>query len=267
VLAELSHRADELLATLQATQAELATHEAALGRADQEAKQRSAATLAMESEIEALRGAVTKSEVEILALRDTLDAARQIGTATIGGFRAEISAPTRPNGRCRWRHAVMRLVRREPGVVISRADRARDAGQWNLAAQLYHEALDKNPHNPPIWVQYGHALKESGDLRAPDKLAQAETAYRWALSLDPSAADPHLHLGHVLKLQGKTHEAEASYLRALARDPSMSYPLRELSRLGWSEAQLSELRSMLDCAVMSTSGPAEATPPTRSPEA
>src|ERR1700730_3482037 len=134
------------------------------------------------------------------------------------------------------------LMRREPSAIIALADRARDARQWELAARLYREALDQNPHNPPIWVQYGHALKESGGLRDPDKLAQAESAYRRALSLDPNAADPHLQLGHALKLQGKTEEAQAVYLRAFALDPSMPYPLQELSGLGWSEAEMAGLR-------------------------
>ena len=135
------------------------------------------------------------------------------------------------------------LMRLKPSV-IALADRARDAGQWELAARLYRKALHRNPRNPPIWVQYGHALKEAGELRDPDKLAQAEVAYRRASLLDPGAADPHLHLGHVLKLQGKTNEAEASYLRAFALDPSMPHPVQELSRLGWSALQLSELRGL-----------------------
>jgi GT2 family glycosyltransferase/tetratricopeptide (TPR) repeat protein len=120
--------------------------------------------------------------------------------------------------------------------VISRANRARDAGGWELAAQLYRQALDQDPDNPPIWVQYGHALKESGQLREPEKLAQAERAYRKALSLAPEVADSHLQLGHVLKLQGKFEEARAAYLRAVALDPSMPDPLRELSGSGWSDA-------------------------------
>ena len=128
---------------------------------------------------------------------------------------------------------------------ITLADSARDARQWELAARLYQKALDRNPRNSPIWVQYGHALKESGELRDPDKLAQAEAAYRRALSLDPSVADTHLQLGHVSKLQGKTEEAEASYLRAFALDPSTPYPLQELEGLGWSEAHLCELQDML----------------------
>src|SRR5882724_5428299 len=101
------------------------------------------------------------------------------------------------------------LLRRKPSAV-GLANQARDLGQWEVAAELYRKVLDRNPRNSRIWVQYGHALKESGELRSPDKLAQAEIAYRRALSLDPGAADPHLQLGHVLKLQGKTEEAQAA---------------------------------------------------------
>jgi len=137
------------------------------------------------------------------------------------------------------------LRRPKPSVIITLADRARDAGHWEVAAQLYRKALDRDPRNPPIWVQYGHALKEAGGLRDPEKLAQAELAYRKALSLDPSVADTYLQLGHVLKVQGKTEAAQASYLRAFAVDPSMPHPLQELSGLGWSEAQTSELRGLV----------------------
>ena len=80
------------------------------------------------------------------------------------------------------------LRRRKPDFV-SLADHARNARQWELAARLYREALERDPQNPPIWVQYGHALKEWGELREPDKLGEAELAYRKALSLDPSVAD------------------------------------------------------------------------------
>jgi tetratricopeptide (TPR) repeat protein len=136
------------------------------------------------------------------------------------------------------------LMRRKPDV-ITLADGARDAGHWELAAQLYRKALDRDPSNPPIWVQYGHALKESGEQRNPDKLAQAEITYRRALSLDPGVADSYLQLGHVLKLQGRTDKAEASYLRAFVLDLSVPYTLNELGGLGWSEEELSELRGMI----------------------
>jgi tetratricopeptide (TPR) repeat protein len=139
--------------------------------------------------------------------------------------------------------------RRREDLVIP-ADCARDAGQWELAAQLYRKALAWDPGDASIWVQYGHVLKESGELRDPEKLAQAEAAYRRALSLEPGAADTHLQLGHVLKLQQKVDEAKASYLRAFALDPLLADPLQELSGLGWSEGELSEL-----CGLVGTNHP------------
>jgi tetratricopeptide (TPR) repeat protein len=136
------------------------------------------------------------------------------------------------------------LTRRKPGVIVL-ADRARDAQQWELAGQLYRKALNRDPHNAPIWVQYGHALKESGELRNPDTLARAEAAYRRAMLLSPSVADTHLQLGHVLKLKGNTEAAQAAYMRAFALDPETPHPADELRGLGWSVVQLSELRTLL----------------------
>jgi O-antigen biosynthesis protein len=149
-----------------------------------------------------------------------------------------------------------RSLRRRKPDVVTLADRARDAGQWELAAQLYRQALDRDPRNPPIWVQYGHALKESGELRDPEKLAQAEVAYRRALSLDPGMADTFLQLGHVLKLQGETEEAQAAYLRAFALDRSMPYTLDELSGLGWSKAEVAELQALVEIQRSDASTPA-----------
>jgi hypothetical protein len=111
--------------------------------------------------------------------------------------------------------------------LITLADRARDTGQWRLAARHYRKALNRNPHNSPIWVQYGHALKETGQV------AEAERAYRRAIELDPNAADSYLQLGHALKRQGRRDEAGAAYHRALALDPALHAASRELVALGW----------------------------------
>ncbi len=134
--------------------------------------------------------------------------------------------------------------------VISRADRARETGDWAAAARLYRTALDRNPRNQPIWVQYGHALKESGD--AP----RAESAYRAAIACGPHCADAHLQLGHVLKIQGRAKEAEAAYLRAFTIDNAVSDPLRHLLTLGWSEQDIRELRRQAE-AEPSTAPPAD----------
>jgi hypothetical protein len=63
-LADLSRRADELLAALQAAQAQAAAGEAALDHAEQEAQERGFAALAMEREIAASRDALAQSERE-----------------------------------------------------------------------------------------------------------------------------------------------------------------------------------------------------------
>ena len=116
--------------------------------------------------------------------------------------------------------------------LIARADRARDARDWGSAARNYRKALDQNPNNPPIWVQYGHALKESGSP------SEAENAYRKSLELDGGVADTHLQLGHALKIQGRKIEASAAYLRALAFDPALEHASAELKALGWTTGRI-----------------------------
>jgi Tfp pilus assembly protein PilF len=107
-------------------------------------------------------------------------------------------------------------------------ERRASLSQTEHATHYYREALDRNPSNPPIWVQYGHALKESGHV------SEAESAYRQALELAADAADTHLQLGHALKIQGRKDEAAASYLRALALDPKLPHASAELRALGWT---------------------------------
>jgi tetratricopeptide (TPR) repeat protein/glycosyltransferase involved in cell wall biosynthesis len=144
-------------------------------------------------------------------------------------------APSRPL-RNHFRIARLRLKRAGPSP-ITLADRARDAGQWELATEHYRATLDRNPRNSPIWVQYGHVLKESGHL------AEAEKAYRRALEYDASTADAHVQLGHVLKLQGRREGAAAAYLHAFSLDPTLVDPLAELRGLGWSEGQVATLKA------------------------
>jgi tetratricopeptide (TPR) repeat protein len=90
------------------------------------------------------------------------------------------------------------------------------------------------PNTPEIWVQYGHALKESGNV------AEAETAYRNSIELEPSSADAHLQLGHALKIQGRIDEAVGAYFRSLALDPAPRHPRDELIALGWTTERIEQ---------------------------
>ncbi len=83
-----------------------------------------------------------------------------------------------------------------------------------------------------MWVQYGHARKESGNL------PEAENAYRNSLELDAEVADTHLQLGHALKIQGRKIEASIAYLRALALDPALDHASFELKGLGWTSGRI-----------------------------
>jgi tetratricopeptide (TPR) repeat protein len=116
--------------------------------------------------------------------------------------------------------------------LISRADRARDSRDWVSAARDYRLALDLRPDSPAVWVQYGHALKESGNL------PEAEDAYRNSLEIDADVADTHLQLGHALKIQGRKIEASAAYLQALALDPALDDAALELKGLGWTKGRI-----------------------------
>jgi len=94
------------------------------------------------------------------------------------------------------------------------ADRAARARDWPHAVALYAKALQHVPRFPGVWVQYGHCLKESGDILA------AENAYRRATELDPSVGEVYLHLGHVLTLQHRDQEATVAYRRFAQLDPA-----------------------------------------------
>jgi hypothetical protein len=59
-----------------------------------------------------------------------------------------------------------------------RADRARDAHQWERAARFYLDAMEHDSDDPAIWVELGRALKEAG------KDLEAQFAHRVAADLD-----------------------------------------------------------------------------------
>ena len=130
------------------------------------------------------------------------------------------------------------LVRRQVQKRMTRrARRARAARDWPLAALHYRLALKYEPGRAGLWVQYGHALKESGHFAA------AEEAYRKAIALAPEIADTHLQLGHVLKLQGCAGGAASAYLRALQLDAQLTPALDELDALGWGSGRIARALS------------------------
>lgn len=135
-------------------------------------------------------------------------------------------------------------------ALVASADASRDLRRWPEAAEKYAKALEVYPNWPEICVQYGHALKESGDVSA------AEESYRKALYLDPENADTHLQLGHVLKMQGRRNDAIQSYAAALLRNSHLLAAREELVGLGLTTSFINLEVSRLRRAQGSESQPA-----------
>lgn len=110
--------------------------------------------------------------------------------------------------------------------LIARANAARDARQFGVAAALYLEALRFNPDNARIRIQCGHMLKDSGDL------VGAEEQYGLAAKALPDDADLALQLGHFYKIAGRPELAEEHYRRALTLMPGWIEAERELVSVG-----------------------------------
>ena len=158
---------------------------------------------------------------------------RPLGHGGSGGFAAYETVRPIFAGICRYHRDWAPRVRAGPagntvGPKILRAERAQEARKWELAARYYREALADMPDMPGMWVQYGHAAKESGNVAA------AEAAYRKAVDLDPASADAHLQLGHALKIQGRIGEAVDAYFQSMALDPAPCHARDELIALGWT---------------------------------
>ncbi|HEY5048387.1 MAG TPA: glycosyltransferase [Rhizomicrobium sp.] len=127
------------------------------------------------------------------------------------------------------------------GELIALADKARDGRAWELAAQYYDDALKLDGKLAHIWVQYGHALKET------DKVPAALKAYRTAIELERDNADTYLQLGHALKILGNLTEAASAYSTSYRLDPSNGHAETELRALGWSTSDLQLYGSSRSC--------------------
>lgn len=121
---------------------------------------------------------------------------------------------------------------REVGVgdLIVAGDAANASRQWSVAADAYRRALELDPSLSPIWVQFGHALKEQGDIQG------AIGAYARATDIAHTEFDPHFQLAHGLKLAGDNSAALAAFRRAAAINPAHRETVSEIAQLSSVEA-------------------------------
>ncbi len=134
---------------------------------------------------------------------------RQLGRAI---DRPSAEARAQPPAAPQVRPAAARPFSRLWTPVRRAGDLARDRRRWPLAARVYGWHLRFNPRDMAIWVQLGHALKESG------RSAEAADAYARAVRLDDSDADLMLNYGRLCQLLGRVDDAVTLYRRSTALD-------------------------------------------------
>ena len=103
--------------------------------------------------------------------------------------------------------------RRRARKLADEAWQAVEAGNLDLAEKVVRRAVAARPDNPVLWDDQGRIL----GLRR--KEAEAAEAFRTALTLAPTFADPFAHLAALRARQGFTAEAVALQAQAVRLAP------------------------------------------------
>jgi len=109
--------------------------------------------------------------------------------------------------------------------LIAMGDRFRGRRDWLKSAHHYQQALRLDPDMRPIWVQLGHALKESGSLD------EALHAYRQASRLPGADGDAPFHLGLLAKRMGHFSTFTAALVQAIRENPDNPRAHQELRQI------------------------------------
>lgn len=117
--------------------------------------------------------------------------------------------------------------RSDASALLAEARKAKSARDWSSARDAYAAYVAVRPHKASAWKQYGHMLKENGELE------EAKAAYFRSLALAPADVDTCLHLGHLLKNTGDRDLAAEIFGAALAMDPTFRPAEDGLGDLGF----------------------------------
>jgi tetratricopeptide (TPR) repeat protein len=95
-------------------------------------------------------------------------------------------------------------------------DEFRKQGEYENAIRWYRRALDINPNNAAVHVNWGTSLLSLG------KAEEAKTRFVRAIELNPGLPEAHCGLGMVLRQQNRSSEAADAYREALRRKPDFA---------------------------------------------
>lgn len=121
------------------------------------------------------------------------------------------------------------MVARSDALTLAQADAARDAREWETAAQLYREFVALYPDRNGLLMQVGHCLKELG-------LCRSALIEYLAVSDPTEMAEAEFQASELLKLTGNFTAARRSYARSAAAGHAQASA--ELDRLLLGEAQI-----------------------------
>ena len=124
-----------------------------------------------------------------------------------------------------WK-SLLRYLDSRLGAALLAAAEARSRHDWSAAERHYEIALARDPLQPAVILQLGHAQREMG------RLQDAEATYRRAIAARPGYPQGYLSLGRILKAQGHSRAAIDSYARALETNPSFKPARDELIAAG-----------------------------------
>lgn len=114
-----------------------------------------------------------------------------------------------------------------------------------LAGAAAERAMSLEPKSAHAWIARGTVLASAN----PHRLSGARAAYENALTLDPTNAEAHRLLGHVLMLQGAADLAQSHLLRAVTLNPEDASPLVDLGELELNQHAFGQSCRVLDLAL------------------
>jgi tetratricopeptide (TPR) repeat protein len=134
----------------------------------------------------------------------------------------------------------------DPVRLFERGQSAHARGEIEKALEFYEQALKVRPEFPEAEFQRGNALASLG------RLADADAAFRRAISYKKNWSLPYSALGVVLVRQNRDKEAEQFFNQALTIDNKENVALRMLAEL---RLRAGDSKSALDFAKRATANP------------
>jgi superkiller protein 3 len=128
----------------------------------------------------------------------------------------------------RWLKRSAELAPQRTDIAIMLAQRYKRAGNLEAARPLAAELIAAHPENAALQSLWGELLMSS---TAPDALAQMLQACRKATSLEPDNAMYWQQLGTACLQMNRDAEAETAFRQAIKLDPKEPFPYQQMASL------------------------------------